>query len=117
MSYLCPLLINNLKEYSFLQTMRTRTPPYLQRLASELTDTLRVIVYTNKQDDEEFIRTRQAELREIYGSRVSDGLYERSAQYSAEVAYALFMHILDDNKKPEDIGNACQDILTNCFRL
>ena len=90
--------------------MNKRPRQHIRRLASELTDTLRVIAYADT--TETFIRERQAELRAEYGSCIpKEGMHARG---HVQTAYLLFMRVLEHNK-PEDVGQACEDILHDCL--
>ncbi len=82
----------------------------MRMLARELTDTLRVIAYADS--TEAYIRERQDEFRGEYGSLIPEqGLHARG---NIQNAYLLFMRILEHNN-PEDVGQACEDILHDCL--
>ena len=90
--------------------MNKRPRQHIRRLASELTDTLRVIAYADT--TETFIRERQQELRAEYSSYITEeGMHARG---HVQTAYLLFMRVLEHNK-PEDVGQACEDILHDCL--
>ncbi|PIN86588.1 hypothetical protein COV19_03655 [Candidatus Woesearchaeota archaeon CG10_big_fil_rev_8_21_14_0_10_44_13] len=86
----------------------------LEELAIELEGMLHVIAHAGRSSDRRFIRRRQDYLKDKYGHTVSDDVLRTPIDETpVEIAYAIFMHVLDGEPKPssKEIAQNCEEIL------
>lgn len=89
------------------------TEQVLEELVEELEGTLHIIAHAGHASNLNFIRERQEYFKGKYGHGIDDNVYRvvDGTETHAEVAYAKFMHVLDDNPTPDRIAEDCEDIL------
>ena len=83
---------------------------FIDELEEELRGTLYVIAYAGHASNRDFIRERQGVFRRKYGGRVGEDILDLNVTFP-EAAYAMFMHLLDDEPSDENVRDECVELL------